>query len=248
MSFLCLAVWSTKLSSPFPTHLFWLYNGSFPTRLPCFSGSLLIIVVTHIDGCNSLLWFLEETFESILGAVQTIQATKGPWKRTLWRYLLWTPGHPSSYCEGFLIPEVVVLFKLIKMRSIYLQHVFQDPVIFKLRVVAYLLDEHTQLPLCFTTNPWRMCIHAKIRTDGVVVLERQDWFLDKPSTKTNANSLERTDSQFKTWILLWMTNLFQNNDKETVPFHFTPFAPQFPSKKKHTFWPSLPDAAYLPEP
>ena len=28
-----------------------------------------------------------------------------------------------------------------------------------------------------------------------------------------------------------MTNLFQNNDKETFPLHFTPFAPQFPLKK-----------------
>lgn len=83
MCFLYLTAWSTKFNNPFSDQSLLLYQlWRFTNLTSIFLRSLLIIiVVTHIDGCNSLLWFLEETFEAILGAVQTIQAAKGPWEK-----------------------------------------------------------------------------------------------------------------------------------------------------------------------
>lgn len=72
-----------KIQYPFSDQSLLLYQLRQFTNLASlfFRSLLIIIVVTHIDGCNSLLWFLEETFEAILGAVQTIQAAKGPWEK-----------------------------------------------------------------------------------------------------------------------------------------------------------------------
>lgn len=97
--------------------------------------------------------------------------------------------------------------------------------------------------------------------EGCVRFSPMEWWLWNARTgfwislsRTQMQTQERMNrmtSQFKTWILLWNDELFQKNEKEEFPLHFTPFAPQVPSNvqsQSQNSWPSLPDEAYLPEP
>ena len=247
MCLLCLAAWTNEIQSS----LFWPISsfistfGSLPTWLPFFFRSLLIIVniiVTHIDGCNSLLWFLEETFEAILGAVQTIQAAKGPWKENgfgrsgPWNFkgendwenqLKWFAGH-----------EVAVLFLNSQNEIKYKINTF-----FKRWTYQVSPSFHYASPL--------------LSLEGFVFMLRfspMEWWLWNARTgfwislpQTQMQTRERTNSQSKTWILLWYDYFFPKTTRKrnfrSISLHlllnflqmFKVKTPGLPCRMRHIF-------------